>query len=148
MKQDRSIKYYKGYKYILAENYHFITDIRPTRPLEVKTKWGQVIGQLMPSGQGILYAGYAWNGASGPTIDTLSTMRLSAEHDFKYQLVQMGLLDAKWLPIADRELESRGIEDAKWKWAGKFRFGYWKDFLKWFGTQGRPSSAPRIYVAP
>jgi len=40
----------------------------------------------------IIRKGYAWDGASGPTIDTKSSMRGSLVHDALYQLMRLGLL--------------------------------------------------------
>jgi len=45
--------------------------------------------------------GYCWNGASGPVIDTKSTMRGSLVHDALYQLMRMGLIGQEYKLLAD-----------------------------------------------
>ena len=40
-------------------------------------------------------AGYAWDGPSGPTIDTKSSMRGSLFHDALYQLLRMKLISGE-----------------------------------------------------
>ena len=48
--------------------------------------------------------GYAWDGPSGPTIDTKSFMRASVVHDVFYQCLREGLLPPSRRKLADREL--------------------------------------------
>lgn len=59
--------------------------------------------------------GYAWDGPSGPTIDTKSFMRGSLVHDGFYQLMRMGLLPRTFRDSADRELQRMCIEDGMWR---------------------------------
>jgi len=45
---------------------------------------------------------YAWDGASGPTIDTRNTMTPSLVHDAFYQLMREGVYPVSVKPYADR----------------------------------------------
>jgi hypothetical protein len=50
---------------------------------------------IYPSGMLRIECGYAWDGPSGPTVDTKDFMRGSLVHDALYQLMRDGLLDRK-----------------------------------------------------
>jgi len=80
------IAYRRGYKYQLAEAYTLRTPILP--PQRIVTEWIE----LDQNGWLTLRRGYAWDGASGPTIDTPDSMRPSLVHDGFYQLMADGLL--------------------------------------------------------
>ena len=81
------IKYRSGYKYQLASDVTGQTPIKPER--EVDTEF------IKLSVDGFLFikSGYAWDGASGPTFDTLNTMLPSLVHDCFCQLIRQGYLD-------------------------------------------------------
>ena len=102
-KGDR-IKYRSGVKYWLAEDYSVQTRIT-----------GQYVyndfGHLFEDGTLFIRAGYAWDGASGPTFDTLNSMRGSLVHDFFYDLMRRGLLSQEWRQAADEELREILLED-------------------------------------
>ncbi len=68
--------------------------------IECKTEYIR----LREDGTLTLLKGYAWNGASGPTLDTAGTMAPSAGHDALYQLIEMGVLPASERINADRDL--------------------------------------------
>ena len=52
--------------------------------------------RLYQSGRLVLYGGFEWDGASGPTIDTAKTIRASAFHDCLAKLVEDGRLEYSW----------------------------------------------------
>ena len=60
--------------------------------------------QLERSGVLTIKEGYAWDGASGPAIDTADIMRASLVHDVLYQMIGMHLLDKTYRKKADEEL--------------------------------------------
>lgn len=133
------IKYRKGYKYQLAEDYLIQTIIRPER--EYRTEY--IV--LAPTGLLIIKKGYAWDGASGPTIDTKSSMRGGLVHDALYQLMRMGLIDTSNRDYADELLRKICIEDGMWR----IRANVWWTFVDRFaGFAIRPSSEPQILIAP
>jgi len=78
------IKYKKGYKYQLAEKYQHNINIAG---FEVN----EPFFTLSVAGHLTVYAGYAWDGASGG-IDTPSIMRGSLVHDVLCQMVAHDLL--------------------------------------------------------
>ncbi len=65
-------------------------------------------------------ARYAWDGPSGPTIDTKTFMRGSLFHDALCQLTGEGLLDKKYRKYADQLLRQHCLEDGM----SKFRAWY------------------------
>jgi len=71
---------------------------------------------LFTSGLLFIEIGYAWNGASGPTIDTKSSIRASLVHDALYQLIRMGLLPLSYRAEIDRLFRRILIEDGMWRW--------------------------------
>lgn len=105
MSERKYIKYKAGYKYQLYETYKDHTSIRPE--VDVVTRY---ILLSVNGGLEIRY-GYAWDGPSGPTIDTLNSMRGSLIHDALYQLMRMGLLDRKWKTKIDLLFERVLVED-------------------------------------
>tara|TARA_B110000503_G_scaffold105018_1_gene156726 strand:+ start:505 stop:945 length:441 start_codon:yes stop_codon:yes gene_type:complete len=83
------ISYKKGYKYQLVETYTFKIPITPKEG--VSSPSGFIA--LTANGLLTIKKGYAWDGPSGPAIDTLNFMRGSLVHDALYQLMREKLLD-------------------------------------------------------
>jgi len=83
------IHYYKVkhslYKYCLSQ------DIRVYTPVIGKNVSARYF-DLSPAGVLIGKAGYHWDGASGPTLDTPNSMRGSLVHDIFYQMLRDGQL--------------------------------------------------------
>lgn len=100
------ITYTDGYKFQLEEDYAHETGITPLAP------GGNRFVQLTLDGQLLIRAGYAWDGASGPAIDTPSFMRGSLVHDALYQLIRLGVLGKdEHRRQADEALRATVIED-------------------------------------
>jgi len=134
-----TIKYRKGYKYQLAELYFRQTDIYPQE---------DVITDFIVLGKtGGLYisAGYAWDGASGPTFDSACTMRPCLVHDALYQLMRMGLLPGSARRKVD-ELLYTDLRDDGMSWA---RAQLWHHAVRRYAAGAAdPSSLRKIYTAP
>lgn len=119
---NKSIRYRSGYKYQLAESYTVRTKIKIEAPI-----FHDFI-QLKEDGTLTIGLGYAWDGPSGPTIDTKNFMRGSLIHDALYQLMREKVLDCGWREIVDQELRRVCREDgmswirAWWVYKG-VRFG-------------------------
>lgn len=120
----RSIAYRGGYKYQLQEGYSLEISIRPAAAV------GNDYIALDPQGALRIAKGYAWDGPSGPTLDTANFMRGSLVHDALYQLMREGLLDHTiHREAADRILQSLCREDgmtalrAWWGYQGVRLFG-------------------------
>lgn len=80
----------------------------------------------------IVKAGYIWDGASGPTIDSIATQRAALFHDALYDLMRQGLLAQSYKSVADKLLRDLMIEDrqtplgfirAWYYYAGVWAFG-------------------------
>ena len=71
---------------------------------------------LTPQGLLCFRESYCWDGPSGPTIDTPSSMRGALKHDGLYQLMRAGVLDIKWREATDKVLRDTCKEDGMWGW--------------------------------
>ena len=91
---------------------------------------------LFQDGELVIEEHYAWDGPSGPTIDTKNFMRGSLVHDALYQLMREGLLDRKYRKYADQLLRKICLEDGM----SKFRAWYVYHAVRLFAKQ---SSMPR-----
>lgn len=117
------IKYKDGYKYQLVETYSVRVAIRPAAHVR------HDFISLSPLGFLSIRKGYAWDGPSGPTIDTKNFMRGSLVHDALYQLIREGLLPLSEREQADAELRRICLEDgmsgvrAWWVYQGVRIFG-------------------------
>lgn len=98
-----------AYKYTLTEQYDFDTGIKGY------TACGpNGIVTLSPDGLLHIAKGYAWDGPSGPAIDTESFMRSSCLHDALYQLISLDLLPPDVRVEADRILRDVSRDDGMW----------------------------------
>ncbi len=77
-----TISYKDGYKYQLTESYSIKINILPVA--DINTPYIKLTKQ----GDLTIEKGYAWDGPSGPTIDTKNFMRGSLVHDALYQLMR------------------------------------------------------------
>lgn len=116
------IAYKEGYKYQLDQDYLVSIPITPERDI-----FSDFIG-LRVDGMLKIKKGYAWDGPSGPAIDTRNFMRGSLIHDALYQLMREHGLDLKHREDADHILRMICQEDGMtlirswWVYAG-VRFG-------------------------
>ena len=92
------MQYRKGYNYQLAGRVRLQTNLRPEQ--EATTQFIN----LTTEGVLTISAGYAWDGPSGPTMNTDNSMTPSLIHDAVYQLMRQCLLDASWRDEADKQL--------------------------------------------
>lgn len=133
-----TIKYSRGYKYQLREDMSVYTGLKG---LHAVTEWLQ----LERDGRLNIRRGYAWDGPSGPTIDTKTFMRGSLVHDALYQLMRLELIGTVCRDHADRILRQICLEDgmsdarAWWVYQG----------VKWFGgPSAQKYFEPKIEEAP
>lgn len=101
-----TIQYKSGYKYQLTKSYTVDIEIKPPVAIEL----GRWI-RLCPSGSLYIADGYAWDGASGPAIDTKTIMRGALVHDALYQLMREKLLSTDYFYSANRVLHTICLED-------------------------------------
>ncbi len=109
------MKYKKGYKYQLAEDYAVYIQVFPM--LDIYTRFIA----LTTKGLLTICRDYAWDGASGPTLDTEDTMVPALVHDTLYQLLREGYLSPDYLKDADEQLDrmlrKRGMSGIRrWIW--------------------------------
>ncbi len=104
-----SIKYRGGFKYQLTGGYSVRVGIRPSTTITA--------GRISLDSDGLLTIndGYAWDGPSGPTVDTKTFMRGSLVHDALYQLMRWEKLPQGERDAADKELRRICIEDGMWR---------------------------------
>lgn len=103
-----SIAYKAGYKFQLAQDHSVHVAIYPAEVIACTYL------RLMTNGVLWIGAGYAWDGLSGPTIDTPNSRRGSLVHDGLYQLMRLGHLPLSNRDRADRLLQRICIEDGMW----------------------------------
>jgi hypothetical protein len=95
----KCITYKGGYKYQLKQSFAVRIPVVP--PSAIRTEYIT----LDPEGNLWLKEGYAWDGPSGPTFDTLTFMRGSLVHDALYQLMRERHLERlDYREAADRTL--------------------------------------------
>jgi len=126
------------YKYQLMDDYVFHTDIKPDKDLDYKF--------LSLSSDGLLTIRkhYAWDGPSGPTIDTRDFMRGSLVHDALYQLMRLSALDYRvHRKRADEIIREICLEDGMWA----FRAWYVYQALHLFAEgSARPRPEPEVKI--
>ena len=125
------IRYRSGYKYQLETTYCYDTGIN------VKECYCGEFLEIDSYGFLTIRAGYAWDGASGPTLDTKDTMRGSLVHDALYQLMRLGAIHRANRKAADKIIKRICREDGM----GKFRAWYWYRTLRKCGRVNTQASS-------
>lgn len=97
--------YTKGWKYRLEEDY--VVQLTFTPKVAIDAKWISVT----MDGLLTLKSGYAWDGASGPTLDSEESIMPSAVHDACYQLIRMNVVDTKNRKVVDKMFYNLCIEE-------------------------------------
>jgi len=134
------IEYTEGYKYQLAKDYGIQVMVFP-HPADVVTDFIE----LTLNGQLLIKKGYAWDGASGPTVDTKSTIRGSLIHDALYELMRKEYVSQLYRAAADMELYKAITQDGM----GRVRAYWWhREVRKWAAKAASPESRKRICEAP
>lgn len=138
MDESTYIKYSKGHKYQVKRRAFFCTGIKGYE--------GNTFYITIHKDGGVLVrAGYAWDGPSGPTFDTKSTLRGSLLHDALYQLMRMEIIPKHERENADQEAFDRWVKDGMWK----IRAWVWTRVLnKHAATAAHPDHRKRVYTAP
>ena len=139
------IHYVAGYKYVTTQRVEL-------RLPYARGTWSRVtcgqrgeLASLDPGGLLVIEAGYAWDGPSGPAIDTPDFMGASLIHDVLYQMIRLGELPESWRKFADEImwLLCRG--------AGMSRVRAWWCYYgvrEGAGFAARPSAEPKERTAP
>lgn len=134
------IRYRSGYKYQLAAEYSINVGVIPD------TNIATDFIELNTDGVLVIKRGYAWDGPSGPAIDTKNFMRGSLVHDALYQLMRQEHLSTdRWRERADLELKRICRED------GMSRIRAWwvhRGLRLGGGPAASPESRKPIHTAP
>lgn len=85
--------------------------------------------ELRYDGQLTLRKGYAWDGPSGPTVDTKDSLAGSAGHDALYQLITLKAIPSSMRERADDDLRDWCVEDGM----NPARADYWYAGVRAFG---------------
>ena len=133
------IKYRSGYKYQLAEDYTTKIAILPSQDIQTEFIDLNLYGILT------IKKGYAWDGPSGPTIDTKSFMRGSIIHDALYQLIRQERISMTLRKIADDELKKACLEDGMWSWRAWYAY---KAVRSMAFYAANPENQKEVYEAP
>lgn len=102
---EKTIAYRSGYKYQLAETYMEQTGIYP--PMNILRPFYCIYSD----GLIVAKTGYAWDGPSGPAIDTKNFMRGSLVHDVVCQAIAEHALPHLFREQGDKELKRIFLED-------------------------------------
>lgn len=123
-------------------DYSLLLPLKPDKEIETK------FVELNKEGALTIKKGYAWDGPSGPTIDTKTFMRGSLVHDALYQLMRAGHLDYKLhRKLADRLLRRICLQDGMLA----FRAWYVYKTVRIFGEKNAipaPEPQDEIICAP
>jgi hypothetical protein len=133
------LEYKSGFKYQNDKEFRcFIPSLK---------KYGTLHHNFIHLDNGYLtvYKGYAWDGASGPTFDTKSSMRGGFIHDVIYELLRHGLLPPEVKEIADEILEFVCKGDDMWWW----RAEAWHIVVdKLADAAADPKNKKKVHIAP
>ena len=134
---NNQIAYKKGYKYqLIGRHVHLLHGVFP----DVSARFARIEHDEL-----IINSRYAWDGASGPALDTVNFMRGSLVHDLLYQLMRTGKLPLSYRKEADKELVKICRED------GMSRLRAWRVYKAVHTFAARlatPEKARKIYHAP
>ena len=134
-----------GYKYQVMKDYSMQLNLTPLKA--IRRKLAKFLS-LSPHGVLFIRKFYAWDGPSGPTIDTKDFIRGSLVHDALYQLMRESVLDYKvHRQRADQILKELCLEDGM----GSFRAWYVYQAVHLFaegGARPQPEQEPEIIYAP
>jgi len=134
-------KKYRLYKYELQKPYEYQIGIK-------NSGMNSMYLNLYDNGTLIIEEGYAWDGPSGPTINTKTFMRGSLVHDALYQLIRERLLP---MPrrlsraIADKILYKIIREDGMFWFRAWYVYLFCRLFGWWFV---RPRKRTKLIQAP
>ena len=130
------MKYRKGYKYQLAEDFSMMTPICPQENIITRFICLSSEGYLTIS------CGYAWDGCSGPTIDTDNSMTGGLVHDALYQLCRQGHLPKSARPNIDLLFQDLLVKSGMFKWRA---WVWYKAVSKFASYAADPKNVKVVY---
>jgi hypothetical protein len=139
------IRYKSGYKYQLVERVRIQLPFAPADWARIPGPEGQAMATLSPSGLLVIEPLYAWDGPSGPAIDTPDYMGASLIHDVLYQMIRLGVLPPWWREKADEIMRRLCIG------AGMWPIRAWWCYIgvnRGAGFAAAPEAEPQVRTAP
>ena len=134
------IRYRADYKYQLAYDYSIRISIKPKYNIDTDFISLDIHGNLL------VKKGYAWDGPSGPVIDTEENMRASLVHDALYQLMRNKYLVTRThRKAADQFFKDICKEDGVSNWWASV---YYKALRKYGKPAASPQNKKKIHRAP
>lgn len=134
------ILYRADYKYQLADDYKINIPIKPKSNIDTD------FISLDTDGRLIVKKGYAWDGPSGPVIDTEENMRGSLVHDALYQLMRNKLLVTRThRKAADQLFKDICKEDGV---SNLTASTYYKALRKFGKPAASPQNKKKVHRAP
>lgn len=124
------IRYLKDMGYVLSEDHAVQT---PIDGADIIDAWWR----LFPDGRLIIFAGFAWDGPSGPTLDTKDSLRASLVHDVFCIAMRDGRLDFSRQDAVNNFFRQQCIDAGMPEW----RAGLWHLGVE-FGDAGNPDQGP------
>ena len=101
-------------RYKLTKKFRIRTGICPSETISLLKNNMNII--IYTGGQIDLFSGFSWDGPSGPTFDTVDSIRASLVHDALCHLSDEGYLPPYYNHIIDVLLKIHCIEDGMNKW--------------------------------
>jgi hypothetical protein len=135
----------KNYKFQLKNDYVIQTGIEI--PETVITPDSPMFIELSEEGVLTIRGGYAWDGASGPAINTKTIIRGSLLHDALYQLIRAGKLDKKYREKIDQLFRDICIEDGMWRIRANWVYFAVRKFAS-FAVKKYSGAENKIHTAP
>lgn len=134
------IRYRADYKYQLANDYKITISIEPHSDIETD------FIDLNTNGNLLVKKGYAWDGPSGPVIDTEENMRASLVHDALYQLMRNKELSSRThRKAADKLFKKMCKEDGV---SNLRASAYYKALRKFGKPAASPQNKKKVHRAP
>ena len=125
-----AIRYLQGMKFVLADDYLLQT---PITGADIIDPWFR----LFPDGRLHILAGFAWDGPSGPTVDTKDSLRASLVHDVFCILMRDRRLAFDWQDTVNEHFRQLCIEDGMPGWRARL----WHLGVE-IGDAGNPDQGP------
>ena len=148
------MRYQAGFKFVLVEDEHFVTPLRPEKDIVTK------FISLDTNGNMCVLSGFPYDGASGPIKIFARVLELTSEwlwqkylkkymrgacfHDAACWLLRHEYLLPGWLMPANEHTYSIFIEDKMSKWRARG----WVETLNQFDFYADPANKKKIYEAP
>lgn len=111
-KEAPGVKYWEvEYKYLLR---NIITVDLAVSTGQFGTFFGGLVRITAGGTELTIHPGYAWDGPSGPAVDTPAFMLPSLVHDVLYQMIREGLINRSYKKYADKEMRRLAKETGMW----------------------------------